>query len=271
MATDQRPQVKPDDVPTRDKRMSLADHLREVRKRVVISAIGLVVAMILALIFTDAIITAMTEPIRIVQEQRGADANVSFMYTSITGPFDQRLRIAFVVGILLSAPVWLWQIWAFLMPGLTRKEIKYTIGFAAAAIPLFFAGCFVGWLVMPHIIEVMASFTTDFASNNYDAKLYYDFIFKLLLAVGVAFVLPVFLVALNFAGIMSGKAILKGWRTAVLIACLFAGLATPAADIPSMLMLAGILTVLYFMAAGLTLLIDRRRAKRAPKLLESAA
>ncbi|WP_054686940.1 twin-arginine translocase subunit TatC [Microbacterium sp. No. 7] len=251
--------------------MSLADHLREVRKRLIISAIGMVVAMIVAFILTDPIIVAMTEPVRIVQELRGEEANVSFMYTTITGAFDQRLRISFAVGILLSAPIWLWQIWAFLMPGLTRKEIRYTIGFAAAAIPLFFAGAFVGWLVMPHIIEVMAGFTTDFASNNYDAKLYYDFIFKLVLAVGIAFVLPVFLVALNFAGIMSGKAIAKGWRTAVLIACLFAGLATPAADIPSMLLLAGVLTVLYFLAAGLTLLLDRRRAKRAPKLLEPSA
>lgn len=270
MATDERPRVKADDVPLRDKRMSLADHLREVRKRLIISAIALVIGLIVAFTFTEPILVALTEPVRIVREQRGV-GNVDFIYTTITGPFDQRLRIAFAVGILLSAPVWIWQIWAFLMPGLTRKEIRYTVGFGAAAIPLFFAGCYVGWLVMPHVIEVMATFTVDIASNYYEAKLYYDFVFKLLLAVGVAFVLPVFLVALNFAGIMSGKAILKGWRTAVLIACLFAALATPAADIVSMLLLAGVLVVLYFAATGLSLLIDWRRSKRAPKLLESGA
>ena len=117
--------------------------------------------------------------------------------------FDLRLRISFAVGLLISAPVWLWQIWAFLMPGLTRKEVRYTIWFVAAAVPLFFGGCFIGWLVMPHVVEIMASFTPDEAANWFTANYYYDFVFKLILVVGVACVLPVFLVALNVAGIMS--------------------------------------------------------------------
>ena len=85
--------------------------------------------------------------------------------------------------------------------------------------------------------------------------------------IGVAFVLPVFLVALNIAGILTGKAILKGWRVAVLVAAVFAAIATPAADIVSMLMLAGILVVLYIAAAGLSLLFDRRRARRTDDFL----
>src|SRR5690606_6000175 len=94
-------------------------------------------------------------------------------------------------------------------------------------------------------------------------KLYYDFTLKLMLVVGVSFVLPVFLVALNVAGVMSGRAILKGWRVAILIATVFAALATPAADVVSMLLLAGILVVLFFAAAGFSLLFDRRKKKRA--------
>ena len=74
----------------------------------------------------------VTEPIRVVAEQRGED--VGLMIDTVTGAFDLRLRISFAVGIIISAPVWLWQLWAFLMPGLTRKEIRYTIGFVAAAI-----------------------------------------------------------------------------------------------------------------------------------------
>jgi sec-independent protein translocase protein TatC len=242
--------------------MSLAAHLTELRRRLVIGLIALVVGGIVAFFLTDWIIWAMTEPIRVVSEQRGMEDKVGLMYQTVTGPFDMRLRIAFAVGILLSAPVWLWQLWAFLMPGLTRKEIRYTIGFVAAAIPLFFAGVYVGWWVMPHIVELMATFTPDSAANWYDSKYYYDFVFKLLLVVGISFVGPVFLVALNLAGIMTGRAILKGWRVAVLIAVVFAGLATPAADVVSMLMLAGILIVLFFAAAGLSMLFDRRRAKR---------
>ncbi|MFT3798931.1 twin-arginine translocase subunit TatC [Microbacterium sp.] len=243
--------------------MSLGQHLVELRRRFIIAVIALVVGMVIAYVLTDWIIWAMTEPIRIVAEKRGESALVSLMYPTITGPFDLRLRISFVVGIILSAPVWLWQLWAFLVPGLTRKEIRYTVGFVCAAVPLFFAGCFVGWWVMPHIVEIMASFSAEGAANWYDAKYYYDFVFKLVVVVGISFVLPVFLVALNLAGVMSGKAILKGWRVAVIVTVAFAGLATPAADIVSMLMLAGILIVLFFAAAGLSMLFDRRRDKRA--------
>jgi len=115
---------------------------------------------------------------------------------------------------------------------------------------------------MPHIVEIMASFTPEGAANWFQAKYYYDFVFKLVLVVGVSFVVPVFLVALNLAGIMSGKAILQGWRVAILIAVVFAGIATPAADVVSMLMLAGILSVLFFAAAGVSLLFDWRRRRR---------
>lgn len=248
--------------------MSLAQHLLELRKRLMVAAIALVVGMIVAFVVTDPVIWLMTEPIRVIARERGADAQVTLMFDTVTGAFDLRLRIAFALGLLLSAPVWLWQLWAFLMPGLTRKEIRYTIGFVAAAVPLFFAGCFVGWYVMPHIVEIMAGFTPDGAANFFKANYYYDFVFKLILVVGVSFVLPVFLVALNFAGIMSGKAIMKSWRVAIIVATVFAGLATPAADVVSMLMLAGILVVLFFAAAGLSMLLDRRRAKRAPDLLD---
>lgn len=233
-----------------------------------IAALALVVAMIAAFFLAEHVITLLSVPIAMIAEQRGTEfAKLNF--TSITAGFDLRLRIAFAIGIIASAPVWIWQIWAFLMPGLTRKEIRYTVGFLVAAIPLFFAGTAVGWLIMPHIIELMAQFVPQQGALFFDAQYYYDFILKLLLVVGVAFVLPVFLVALNFAGVVSGIAILKGWRIAVLVAVVFAGLATPAADIFSMLMLAGILIVLYIAAAGISLLADRRRRKRTDTLLET--
>ncbi|UWF78673.1 MULTISPECIES: twin-arginine translocase subunit TatC [Microbacterium] len=241
--------------------MSLGAHLLELRKRLVRAALGLLAGMVVAFLVTDPIIAFIVQPVNDVAENR--DALVGLTFSSVTEPFDLRMRMAFSIGIFLSAPIWMWQIWAFIMPGLTRKEIKYTIGFMAAAIPLFFAGCYVGTLVVPHIVELMANFTPEGANNLYSAKMYYDFVFKMMMVIGVAFVLPVFLVALNFAGIMSGKAILKGWRVAVLIATTFAALATPAADVVSMLMLAGMLTVLYFAAAGLSLLLDRRKRKKA--------
>lgn len=245
----------------RDRRMSLGEHLREARKRLIIAVIGLAAGMVIAFIVTDPIINFLTEPIRIIDEERGGDF-AELMFTGIASGFNLRIRMALSIGLLLSAPVWLWQIWAFVMPGLTKKEIRYTLAFVGAAIPLFFAGGYVAVLVAPHVIEVMSNFVPEIGVNFFDSDYYYDFILKFVLVIGVSFVLPVFMVALNLAGVMSGAAMLKGWRVAILVASLFAAIATPAADIGSMLLLAGILVVLYFAAALLSLLFDRRKKKR---------
>ncbi|MBN9225010.1 MAG: twin arginine-targeting protein translocase TatC [Microbacterium sp. SCN 70-27] len=242
--------------------MSLGDHLRELRKRLVIAAIALVIAMVVAYFLTDPFMALITQPVHDLAAKRGETAKIEVMYTTVTGAFDLKLRMSFAIALLLSAPVWLWQLWAFIMPGLTRKEIRYTVGFVCAAIPLFFAGVVTGMVVMPNIVRLMAEFLPDGTAALYDAKYYYDFVLKLLLIVGIAFVLPVFLVALNFAGIMSGKAIMRSWRIAVVIAIVVASIATPPADIVSTFLLAGILIVLFFAAAGLSMLFDRRRAKR---------
>ncbi|WP_133544941.1 twin-arginine translocase subunit TatC [Microbacterium sp. BK668] len=251
--------------------MSLGAHLVELRKRLVIAALALVVGMVVAFFITDWVLWLITEPIRVIAADDGESARVELMFSTVTSAFDLRLRISFAIGLLISAPIWLWQIWAFIMPGLTRKEIKYTWGFLGAAIPLFFVGSFVGLQIMPHIVELMNTFVPEGGASFYDAQYYYDFVFKLLIVVGISFVLPVFLVALNLAGVMSGRAILKGWRVAVLIATAFAALATPAADVVSMLILAGILIVLFFAAAALSMLFDRRRTKRQAAFLPPEA
>ncbi|WP_438354988.1 twin-arginine translocase subunit TatC [Microbacterium sp. CJ88] len=244
--------------------MSLGQHLVELRKRLMIAAAGLVVGMVIAFFLAQPIVELLTVPINVINERTG---KAVLNYDTVTGGFDLQIRIAFAVGLILSAPVWLSQIWLFVAPGLTRKEVRYTWGFLGAAIPLFFAGAFAGWLVMPHIIELMSTFVPDGAANFFQYSYYYDFVLKLLLVVGVAFVLPVFLVLLNVMGIMSGKAILRGWRVAIIAITVFTALATPAADVISMFLLAIPMLFLYFASVGVALLVDRRRAKRAAAIL----
>lgn len=241
--------------------MPLIAHLVELRRRLIIAAIGLLLGMIVAFIVTGPIIDLLAGPIREIAAQQGR-AYSGLNFTTVTSGFDLRMRIAFAIGLLLSAPVWLWQIWAFLMPGLTPKEIRYTWSFIGIATPLFFAGCTVAFLVLPRVIEVMATFVPTGMAQFYDYARYYDFVFKFLLVVGVAFVLPVFLVALNLAGIVSGRGILRGWRYAILICTIFAAIATPPADVFSMLLLMASMIVLYFAAGGVSLLFDRRRRRR---------
>jgi sec-independent protein translocase protein TatC len=275
VVTTDPPRLGSEEAPRRDTRMSLGSHLVELRKRLMIAAAALIVGMVIAFFITDWVIALLNEPILDVAARRGeqmeGDALTALNFSTVTSGFDLRMRIAFAIGLLISAPVWLWQLWAFVMPGLTRKEVRYTWSFMGAAIPLFFAGCAVGFFIIPHVIDLMATFVPNGAALLFTYDTYYDFVFKFFIVLGCAFVLPVFLVALNVAGIMSGKAILKGWRVAVLISAVFAALATPAADVASMLLLMGILIVLFFAAAGVSLLFDRRRRKRESALLTPGA
>lgn len=254
--------------PGRDGRMSLGAHLAELRRRLMIAAAALIVAAVVSFFLTDPVLNLLKMPIDQVAEKRGDDAGLTaLMVTTVTGPFDLRMKIAFTIAIFLTAPVWLWQLWAFIMPGLTRTEVRYTLGFTLSAVPLFFAGCATGLWVAPHIVTVMANFTPQNFQAMYDANVYFDFIFKLMLSVGIAFVIPVLLVALNLAGIMSGRDILRGWRVAVLVATIFAAITTPGADVTSMLILMGVLVLLYISAALVCLLFDRRRRKRNESLV----
>ena len=250
----------------REGRMTLGDHLLELRKRLYIAAAAILVGMVGGWFVADFLLDLLREPIYTIAEAQNRVATLN--YDGISSAFDLKLQIALTIGIVATSPIWLYQIWAFFMPGLTRREIKYTLGFFLSAIPLFLLGCWAGWTVFPHIVELMTSFAPSQDSAIITAKTYFDFVLKLVLVVGVAFVLPVFLVLLNFAGVISAKSILKSWRVAILLIVLFTAIATPAADILSMFMLAIPMVVLYFSAAGIAWLHDRRKAKKAKLLIE---
>lgn len=244
--------------------MSLAEHFIELRKRLFRAALGLLVGTVIGWFLASPVMDAMREPISEIARQQGREAMLN--YDSITGAFDLKMQMAISIGVIISSPVWLWQIWAFFVPALTRKELKYAFGFFFTAVPLFVAGGVVGWMLVPHMVSLLTSFAPEQDSAIIAAKTYFDFITKLVLAVGVAFVLPVFLVLLNFVGVLSAKAIISSWRWAIIAITLFTAIATPAADVLSMFLLAVPMVVLYFAAYGVSWLHDRRAAKTAMRL-----
>lgn len=249
----------------REGRMSLGEHLVELRKRLIIAALGLVLGLVGGFFLVDPVWDMLRKPVNDLRES-GREATLA--YSAITEGFDLRIQIALFIAVIITAPIWLYQIWAFLAPGLTRKEKLYGVGFLCAAVPLFLGGVYAAWLVLPNIVRLMATFQPAEDAFFLNARLYIDFVVKLLLAVGVGFVMPVVLVMLNFVGILRGKTILKSWRVAILIIVLFAAITTPAADLWSMFLLAAPMVVLYFIAVAITLLHDRRVDKRRAKEFE---
>ena len=245
--------------------MSLGEHLLELRKRLGIIGLSIVLAAIGGWFLADPVWSALSDPIIEIARERNRDAEIN--YTTVTEAFDTKIAIAVVLGIVMAAPVWLYQVWAFFLPALMKRERRLALGFLSAAVPLFLAGVTAGWLVLPNIVVLLTGFAPEQSATLLTAKVYLDFALKLVLAIGVGFVLPVFLVVLNFVGVIEARSISKGWRVAVIIIALFTAIATPAADVVSMVVLAIPMVVLYFIAAGIAAIHDRRAAKRAEALV----
>lgn len=245
--------------------MSLAEHLLELRRRLGIIGLSIIVAAIGGWFLADPVWAALSEPVLEIARERNRDAEIN--YTTVTEAFDTKVAIAVVLGIVMAAPVWLYQVWAFFVPALMKRERRLALGFLSAAVPLFFAGVALGWFVLPNIVLLLTSFAPEQSATLLTAKVYLDFALKLVIAVGVGFVLPVFLVVLNFIGVLEARSIIGGWRVAVIIIALFTAIVTPAADVVSMVVLAIPMVILYFVAAGIAHLHDRRVAKKMAALV----
>lgn len=245
--------------------MPLIEHLLELRKRLMLAALAILLGGVAGWFVSDLVLLLLTEPL---QSQGKELAKINF--PSVTSAFDVRFEIAIIVGIVIASPIWLFQIFAFLTPAFTRQEKKYVFGFFFSAVPLFLAGCAAGGFVIPHIVGLMISFAPGNSANLLNGKEYLDFALRLILVIGIAFVLPVFLVLLNFVGVLQGRTILKSWRIAILAIVLFTAVATPSADVISMVLLAIPMLVLYFIAVGIAILHDKRKERRDAAILEGA-
>ena len=242
--------------------MSLGDHLRELRRRVLVCTGAIAVGSVLGWILYSPLFNLIMAPLRKIAAERNGLVNINF--GGITQPFTVQLQVAAFVGVIVASPVWLFQVWAFIVPGLNKREKRTSMAFIGAAVPLFLAGCFLATIVVPKAIEILLGFTPQGAANLPDAALYLTFVTRFILAFGLAFLLPVFLVGLNVAHVLPAHIMLKGWRIAVILIFIFAAVMTPTPDAWTMLVLALPMVGLFFAAVGVATLLDRRRKRREP-------
>ncbi|MBD0673876.1 twin arginine-targeting protein translocase TatC [Streptomyces sp. CBMA156] len=248
--------------------MALADHLRELRNRVVKSVLAIVLITIVAAIYHKQLEDFLLKPLprcdtpELAEHYHGKCAQVSNI--GLTAGFTWMLKVALTAGVVATVPIWLYQVWAFVAPGLHRHEKKYTVVFLLCGTPLFLAGVAVAILVLPTTVDVLISFTPNNTTPILPPEDYFDIATRMVLVFGLAFEFPLLLVMLNVIGMVTGKRLLGWWRGMVMGITVFAAFATPSADPLSMLALAAPIWALYFIAVAIAIFNDKRKARRNP-------
>ncbi len=251
--------------------MPLAEHLRELRNRLAKALLGIVLVTVVAAFFYNDIINFFTEPVlksvgckQSFEELARLDKSEPCAQITINGlltPFTLALKVSLMAGVVLASPVWLYQLWAFVAPGLHRHERKYAYAFVATGFPLFLGGAYFAYAVLPTTAEVLITFTPFGVDNLLPLDDLLDLVTRMVVVFGLSFELPLLLIMLNFTGVLSGKRMLGWWRGMIMGITLFAAIATPSTDPLTMMALAGPIWVLYFGAVAVALLNDRRKSR----------
>ncbi|MFI8354970.1 twin-arginine translocase subunit TatC [Streptomyces cyaneofuscatus] len=247
--------------------MPLVDHLRELRNRLAKSLLAIVAVTVVALMFSEQLMQFLSEPVPkcddgLAQSSGGNCAVVTF--NTLLAPFTVTIKVSLMAGMVASCPIWLYQLWAFIAPGLHKSEKKYTYCFLTAAVPLFLAGAYLAYVILPISMKVLLSLTPDGSSNILTLEDVLDFTTRMVLVFGLAFELPLVLVMLNLTGLVTGRRMAGWWRGVVMGVFVFGAVATPTTDPIGMIALSGPIVVLYFLAVGFSLLNDKRRLRKNP-------
>jgi sec-independent protein translocase protein TatC len=249
-----------------DGRMPLMEHIRELRNRIVKAALAMVVGMVVGLIFFRPIWNYITAP---YCKAIGGKCNPKIIGDALTfvGPLDGfylHIKVAVVVGIVLTCPVWLYQLWAFIAPGLYSREKKWSYIFVGAAVPLFVLGFFFAILAMGRGLHFLIGMVPGNGVALFTADTYIGYFIAMILGFGLCFELPLLLVMLNLTGILPHARFKKMRRLMIFLVFVFAGIASPSPDPITMLMLGAVCVVLVESAEVIIYLNDRRRGRLRP-------
>jgi sec-independent protein translocase protein TatC len=245
-------------------RMPLIDHLRELRNRLLKAALALVLGMVVGFVFFHPIWTFVTHPFCSADIRGHSGCKVvgdQLVAGGVFDPFMVRVKVAFFTGLILASPVWLYQVWAFIAPGLYRKEKRWAYLFVAIASPLFAAGAALAYVVMSRGLRYLLDLAPSGVLVLPSIDTYLSYFQGMILGFGLAFELPLALVILNVAHILTHQRFAKWRRLMLFAAFLFAGIANPSPDPISMLLLAVPCVVLVEVAEVVIYFNDRRRAR----------
>ncbi len=246
--------------------MSLIEHIRELRSRLIKSLLGLGVGTIAGWLLFGHVWHFLEQPYcRIPQRDRGTELlghGCSLIFNSIFDGFFLHLKLAFVIGLIISSPVWLYQVWAFIAPGLYARERRWTYAFVGSAVPLFLIGAAFAYLAMSKGLLFLLSMVPPGVTNLITVDTYLGYALGMLLIFGLAFEVPLVMVILNLAGVLTHVRFRKWRRLMIFGVFVFAAIAVPSPDPFSMLLLALPCVAFVEVAELFIWLNDRRRARR---------
>jgi sec-independent protein translocase protein TatC len=241
--------------------MALSDHLRELRARVLKSALILLLGFIAATVFYHPLLHLVIGPYDDARRVLGADRTEVFT-AGAAGGFMLFFKLCGLASLIGTSPLWLYQIWAFIVPGLHPHERRWSYLFMAIAGPLFLVGVVLGYVTFPKGLQILIGFTPAGVGNLVEFNDYLSFFSRTLLVFGIAFEIPVFVVLLNMAGIVKGKT-LGAYRPWIIVGTfIFAAAATPSTDPFTMTFMAVPMVLLFLVSEVIARLNDRRRAER---------
>jgi sec-independent protein translocase protein TatC len=242
--------------------MTLVEHLRELRNRLFWAALAILVGAIVGWVFYPQIFDFLAEPFNKAANSVANTHRPQLILTGVSDAFNLKLQVSFGAGVILASPVWLYELFRFVTPGLHKEERKYAGLFVAAALPLFLGGVAAAYYVLPHILGAFLGFTPTGVNNFINVDQYMSFLLQIMVVFGIGCIAPVVIVVLNGIGILSARRYASWWRWVVFLTLVFAAFATPTGDPVNMLLFASPLLVLMFVAFLICANTDRRRAKR---------
>jgi sec-independent protein translocase protein TatC len=246
--------------------MSLRDHLAELRGRLLKALLFVALGAVVGWILYPQILRVLIEPYcQLPPNQRllTGDGQCKLIFTSPLDGFVLRLKVGAICGLILASPFWLYQLWAFVTPGLRRRERRWTVVFVAFSTLLFAAGAALSYFTIEKALALLVGFAGDSTVAAIDAPKYVGFVTSMLLVFGVAFELPLLVVMLNLVGVLSARRLIRWQRLAIFLIFVFAAVATPSQDPISMCMLAIPMALLFELAVLVAWVHDRRKARRA--------